>query len=70
LRDFDVHKYAHRLWKSNLNHVPVLGMVIGGGGYSSGYTGTGAIRALDDRPPAAVEQGTGGLLQSMMYLTG
>ena len=41
-----------------------------GGGYRSGYTGTGAIRALDSRLDAANENRIGGLLQSLTYLSG
>ncbi|KUJ11335.1 FabD/lysophospholipase-like protein [Mollisia scopiformis] len=70
LEDFDVYEYAYRLCNSNLTHVPVLGMIVSGGGYRSGYTGTGGMRALDDRLPEAVEQRTGGLLQSLTYLGG
>lgn len=70
LKDFNVHEYVHRISKSDYENVPILGMTISGGGYRSGFTGAGAIRALDSRLPSANEQKTGGLLQSLTYLAG
>jgi lysophospholipase len=70
LEGFDTKEYIHAISRSDYAHVPILGLAISGGGYRSGYTGTGAIRALDSRLPAAKEQRVGGLLQSLMYLTG
>jgi lysophospholipase len=70
LEDFDVSEFLSRMKESNYEHVPTLGMAISGGGYRSGYTGTGVMRALDSRLPAANEEKTGGLLQSLTYLTG
>jgi lysophospholipase len=54
------------------NHagVPTISMAISGGGWASSLTGTGILRAFDSRFPDAIDQGTGGLLQSMTYLTG
>ncbi|RDH34733.1 lysophospholipase [Aspergillus welwitschiae] len=68
LDDFDTDEYISRL--NNTSQTPIMGMAISGGGFGSAYTGTGLIRALDDRLPAANEQRTGGLLQSMTYLSG
>ncbi|PWY84769.1 lysophospholipase [Aspergillus heteromorphus CBS 117.55] len=70
LTDFDVPEYISRLNQSGQAHVPILGMAISGGGFASAFTGTGAMRALDDRVDAANEQRTGGLLQSLTYLSG
>ena len=70
LEDFDVATYLKAITQQNHNNVPALGLAISGGGYASAYTGSGAMRALDDRLPAAIEQKTGGLLQSLLYSTG
>ena len=70
LEDFNIHEFAHRMKESNYEHVPTLGMAISGGGYRSGYTGTGMMRAMDSRLPAATQEKTGGLLQSLTYLAG
>ena len=70
LEAFDVTSYTNAINKSEYDNVPSLGFAISGGGYASAYTGTGALRALDDRLPAAIEQRTGGLLQSLLYQTG
>ncbi|OJZ83665.1 hypothetical protein ASPFODRAFT_140016 [Aspergillus luchuensis CBS 106.47] len=68
LDDFDTDEYISRL--NYTNQTPIMGMAISGGGFGSAFTGAGLIRALDDRLPAANEQRTGGLLQSMTYLSG
>ena len=70
LADFDVSKYTKSISKNNYAHTPTIGMAISGGGWASAFTGTGAIRALDDRLEAAVQARTGGLLQSLTYLSG
>ncbi len=70
LKDFNVHEFGHRMRQSNYENVPTLGMAISGGGYRSGYTGTGAVRALDSRISGTNEEKIGGLLQSLTYLTG
>ena len=70
LEDFDTPRYIRDLRRSDYAHVPTLGLAISGGGYRSGYTGSGAIRALDSRLEAANEQRVGGLLQSLTYLSG
>lgn len=67
---FDVGEYTRRLKQSNYSDVPTLGLAISGGGWASAFTGTGALRALDSRLDAAVEQRTGGLLQSLTYISG
>lgn len=54
--------------KNNSASAPVIAMAISGGGYSSSLTGTGILRAFDSRFPDAIDQRTGGLLQSMTYL--
>lgn len=70
LDSFDLRNYLERLHNHDYSYVPTLGMAISGGGYESAYTGTGAMRALDDRLAAANDQRTGGLLQSLTYLSG
>ena len=70
LRDFDVQKYIAAVKSNNFAHVPIIGFVISGGGWASAFTGTGALRALDNRLDAANDQKTGGLLQSTTYLSG
>lgn len=78
--DFDKADYIRRLragsGSSSCGHgaigadAPVIGMCISGGGWASAITGIGALRAFDARQPASVAAGTGGLLQSMTYLSG
>jgi lysophospholipase len=70
LEDFDVHEFASRIKERNYKNVPTLAMAISGGGYRSGYTGTGIMRAMDSRLPGAIQEKTGGLLQSLTYLAG
>ena len=70
LKDFNVGQYVDGLYKSNYSAVPTIALAISGGGFASAYTGTGALNALDNRVDAANTAGTGGLLQSMSYLTG
>ena len=70
LEDFNVCEYIGRLHASNYSLVPTMGLAISGGGVNSAFTGTGALRAFDARLDAAVQQGTGGLLQSMTYMSG
>ncbi|PYH90002.1 lysophospholipase [Aspergillus ellipticus CBS 707.79] len=70
LTDFDVEEYLSRINDNDRANVPILGMAISGGGFGSAFTGTGALRAIDDRLDAATEQRTGGILQSMTYLSG
>jgi lysophospholipase len=68
--DFNVTKYLGHMQASNFRDVPIMGLAISGGGWASAYTGTGGLRALDRRLPAAVQQKTGGLLQCMAYMSG
>ena len=70
LEDFNVTAYLKAINQTGRNNVPALGFAISGGGWASAYTGTGAMRALDNRLPAARDQRTGGLLQSLLYQTG
>lgn len=70
MESFDVSRYIESIREDNYVHAPTIGMAISGGGWASALTGTGAIRALDDRLDAAVQQRTGGLLQSLTYLSG
>lgn len=58
------------MYKSNYEDVPTMGIAISGGGWASAYTGTAAMRALDARLDAAMEQRTGGLLQCLTYMSG
>lgn len=70
LADFDYCNYVEKLKASNYVNVPTLGFAISGGGYSSAFTGTAALRAMDNRLPAANKQKTGGLLQALTYISG
>lgn len=70
LEDFNVTAYLKAITQSGQNNVPALVLAISGGGYASAYTGSGAMRALDDRLPASRQQQTGGLLQSLLYSSG
>ncbi|KAE9368889.1 lysophospholipase [Stipitochalara longipes BDJ] len=70
IADLDAPGYIARLRSTNFTHVPTLGLAISGGGWASAFTGTGALRALDSRLEAATKQRTGGLLQSMTYMSG
>lgn len=53
--DFDLDEYIKRI-ECDAAKIPTIGMAISGGGWSSAMTGTGALRALDDRFQPAVEQ--------------
>lgn len=70
LADFCVDKYIAGLNASNHTATPSIGFAISGGGWSSSLTGTGALRALDARLNASNDARTGGLLQSMSYISG
>jgi len=70
IEDLNVPQYINLLRSSNFSKVPTLGFAISGGGWASAFTGTGALRALDSRLEAATQQRTGGLLQSMTYISG
>ena len=70
LQEFDVSKYIDAIKGKEFAHVPTIGFLISGGGWASAFTGTGALRALDSRLDAANDQKTGGLLQSLTYLSG
>ena len=62
LQDFDVQKYIAAVKSNDFAHVPIIGFLLSGGGWASAFTGTGALRALDNRLGAANDQKTGGLL--------
>ena len=68
--DFDLEDYLSRLQDCDYEKVPVMAFATSGGGTLSAYPATGLYQALDDRYAPAIEQRTGGLLQSMTYLTG
>jgi lysophospholipase len=70
IKDFDLSKYLSHMEDCNYEDIPVMGLAISGGGWASAHTGTGAMRALDSRLEAAVEQRTGGLLQCLTYMSG
>lgn len=70
LTNFDISTYVTGLHASNYTATPTIGFAISGGGWASSLTGAGGIRALDARLNASIEAKTGGLLQSMMYLSG
>lgn len=62
LQDFNLSSYLTAINVSGHANVPSIGAAISGGGYRSAYTGTGFLRALDARLPAAMDQRVGGLL--------
>lgn len=64
---FDSKTYATKLNKTN---APVIGLAISGGGSTSGMGGLGIWQAFDGRYAPASKAGTGGLAQSLTYLTG
>ena len=70
LTDFCIDTYIAGLNASNHTATPTIGFAISGGGWASSLTGTGALRALDARLNASNNARTGGLLQSMSYLSG
>jgi lysophospholipase len=55
LDDFSLDEYIKKI-ECDDTKVPTIGMAISGGGWSSGLTGTGALRAFDDRFAPSVEQ--------------
>lgn len=67
LTGFNVTTYLSKL---NASTAPVVGLAISGGGSQSGLGGLGLWQAFDDRYPAAVEAGTGGIVQCLAYLAG
>lgn len=70
LTDFDIDAFIAGLHASNYTATPTIGFAISGGRWASSLTGTGGIRALDARLDASNDAKTGGLLQSMTYLSG
>ncbi|KAJ9641659.1 hypothetical protein H2204_002721 [Knufia peltigerae] len=66
----DVSGLRKAMQKNQNSGVPVIGMAISGGGWASSLTGTGALRAFDGRFSDAIDQRTGGLLQSLTYFAG
>ena len=55
LDNFDLDEYFKQL-ECDTSKVPTIGFGISGGGWASGMTGTGMIRAFDDRFAPAVAQ--------------
>lgn len=70
ISDLDVSGLRKAMQKDKNSGVPVIGMAISGGGWASSLTGTGALRAFDARFSDAIDQRTGGLLQSLTYFAG
>ncbi|KIW24757.1 uncharacterized protein PV07_10451 [Cladophialophora immunda] len=66
----DVPALVNAMKSHNNSGVPVISMAISGGGWLSANTGVGVLRAFDARFPDAIDQRTGGLLQSMTYVAG
>ncbi|EXJ89618.1 hypothetical protein A1O3_02685 [Capronia epimyces CBS 606.96] len=66
----DVPKLVDAMKKDNNAGVPTLSVAISGGGWLSAMTAIGILRAFDSRFPDAITQKTGGLLQSLTYITG
>lgn len=70
LTDFDLATYTESIQNNPDDNMPVIAYANSGGGWRSSFTGIGGLRAFDEKYPAAVQQGTGGLLQSMTYFAG
>lgn len=70
MKNFDIDRYISALNRSNYAAVPAIGLAISGGGYASAIMGAGVMRALDAREEFSNAAGTGGLLQSMAFLSG
>lgn len=70
LSEFDLEAYITRITEDSDWNMPTLAFANSGGGWRSAFTGVGGIRAFDGLTPGAVEQKTGGLLQSLTYYAG
>ena len=55
LENFDLEEYMKRISCNNAN-VPTIGLVISGGAWSSALTGTGLLRAIDDRFEPSIKE--------------
>ncbi|KAG9013268.1 hypothetical protein FRB93_000791 [Tulasnella sp. JGI-2019a] len=55
---------------SNQSNVPVIGLTFSGGGNRAELSGLGLYQALDARYQPAVDAKTGGIVQSLTYLSG
>lgn len=64
---FNTTEYFEKL---NDTNVPIIGLSISGGGSTSGLGGLGIWQAFDERYEPARQAGTGGIAQSLTYLTG
>ena len=54
----------------NTTNAPIAALAVSGGGAQSGLGGLGVWQAFDARYSPAVAAGTGGLAQSLTYLSG
>jgi lysophospholipase len=70
ITDLDLPALVNAMKSHNNSGVPTISMAISGGGWLSANTGVGVLRAFDSRFPDALDQRTGGLLQSMTYIAG
>ncbi|KAG9793246.1 Lysophospholipase 1 [Exophiala dermatitidis] len=70
ITDLDVSGLVNAMKKDNNSGVPTISMAISGGGWGSAMTGIGILRAFDARFADAINEQTGGLLQSMTYIAG
>lgn len=70
ITDLNVSGLRKAMQENKNAGVPVIGMAISGGGWASSLTGTGALRAFDARFSDAIDQRTGGILQSLSYFAG
>ncbi|KAG9011895.1 hypothetical protein FRB94_007331 [Tulasnella sp. JGI-2019a] len=55
---------------SNQSNVPVIGLTFSGGGNRAELSGLGLYQALDARYQHAIDAKTGGIVQSLTYLSG
>lgn len=67
---FDVSSYIPDLKGCNEYAGPVAALTLSGGGNRAELSGLGMYQALDARNPASWAAKTGGLLQTMTYVTG
>ncbi|KAJ3097088.1 Lysophospholipase 1, partial [Phlyctochytrium bullatum] len=64
LENFDINAFL------NKTKLPRVALAFSGGGSRALLVGAGVIKAMDERTPKAVEQGTGGILQLSTYISG
>ena len=66
---FDVDSYISQI-SVNGSNAPVLALTLSGGGLRAEINGLGLYQAMDNQYDAAVQAKTGGLSNSLTYVTG